>query len=204
MPKWLMPCLSRRYRYERRSRVLSLSRIHRTKKGPHERPFLFGGDEELVSGSCCLHDPAIPRPLPRDRQQSWRPARAVLAGRTHGNAHPLRLAKQKGPHKRPILFGGDEEDRTPDLRIANATLSQLSYVPIDGLFNSNPSRRQQLEQDVEETRLLCRLVLPPRSCIPRSMLLGTARPLMRPGVLREPCSLVELPTFALRTRRSPS
>jgi len=26
--------------------------------------------------------------------------------------------------------GGDEEDRTPDLRIANATLSQLSYVPI--------------------------------------------------------------------------
>ena len=24
---------------------------------------------------------------------------------------------------------GDEEDRTPDLRIANATLSQLSYVP---------------------------------------------------------------------------
>jgi hypothetical protein len=27
------------------------------------------------------------------------------------------------------LFGGDEEDRTPDLRIANATLSQLSYVP---------------------------------------------------------------------------
>jgi hypothetical protein len=28
--------------------------------------------------------------------------------------------------------GGDEEDRTPDLRIANATLSQLSYVPLNG------------------------------------------------------------------------
>ena len=27
------------------------------------------------------------------------------------------------------VIGGDEEDRTPDLRIANATLSQLSYVP---------------------------------------------------------------------------
>jgi hypothetical protein len=26
-------------------------------------------------------------------------------------------------------FGGEEEDRTPDLRIANATLSQLSYFP---------------------------------------------------------------------------
>jgi hypothetical protein len=25
--------------------------------------------------------------------------------------------------------GGEEEDRTPDLRIANATLSQLSYPP---------------------------------------------------------------------------
>src|SRR5262249_11333547 len=28
--------------------------------------------------------------------------------------------------------GGDEEDRTPDLRIANAALSQLSYVPRGG------------------------------------------------------------------------
>ena len=28
-----------------------------------------------------------------------------------------------------INRGGEEEDRTPDLRIANATLSQLSYPP---------------------------------------------------------------------------
>ncbi len=27
------------------------------------------------------------------------------------------------------FVGGEEEDRTPDLRIANATLSQLSYPP---------------------------------------------------------------------------
>ncbi len=27
------------------------------------------------------------------------------------------------------ILGGDEGDRTLDLRIANATLSQLSYVP---------------------------------------------------------------------------
>ena len=32
--------------------------------------------------------------------------------------------------------GGDEEDRTPDLRIANATLSQLSYAPIAGNSSS--------------------------------------------------------------------
>lgn len=29
-----------------------------------------------------------------------------------------------------FVFGGAEEDRTPDLRIANATLSQLSYRPV--------------------------------------------------------------------------
>jgi hypothetical protein len=29
-------------------------------------------------------------------------------------------------------IGGAEEDRTPDLRIANATLSQLSYRPMNG------------------------------------------------------------------------
>ena len=32
-----------------------------------------------------------------------------------------------------LKSGGDEEDRTPDLRIANATLSQLSYVPVNPL-----------------------------------------------------------------------
>ena len=30
--------------------------------------------------------------------------------------------------------GGEEEDRTPDLRIANATLSQLSYPPTEFKF----------------------------------------------------------------------
>jgi hypothetical protein len=30
------------------------------------------------------------------------------------------------------VCGGVEEDRTPDLRIANATLSQLSYHPVEG------------------------------------------------------------------------
>ena len=42
--------------------------------------------------------------------------------------------KQKGldkanPFIRLETGGGEEEDRTPDLRIANATLSQLSYPP---------------------------------------------------------------------------
>ena len=35
----------------------------------------------------------------------------------------------------PFELGGDEEDRTPGLGIANAALSQLSYIPerIDSL-----------------------------------------------------------------------
>jgi hypothetical protein len=33
--------------------------------------------------------------------------------------------------------GGEEEDRTPDLRIANATLSQLSYPPTAGRSLAN-------------------------------------------------------------------
>jgi hypothetical protein len=31
--------------------------------------------------------------------------------------------------QRPSKIGGDEGDRTPDLGIANAALSQLSYIP---------------------------------------------------------------------------
>ena len=33
----------------------------------------------------------------------------------------------------PLLLGGDEEDRTPDLLLARQALSQLSYTPI-GIF----------------------------------------------------------------------
>ena len=37
-----------------------------------------------------------------------------------------------------FIFGGDEEDRTLDLRIANATLSQLSYIPDDKNILAHP------------------------------------------------------------------
>lgn len=49
---------------------------------------------------------------------------------------PLRsdLRRGKAPRTRAskgvLRFGGDGEDRTPDLCNANATLSQLSYAPI--------------------------------------------------------------------------
>ena len=43
--------------------------------------------------------------------------------------------KQEGPRIRALeVRGGDEEDRTPDLRIANAALSQLSYFPTAGNY----------------------------------------------------------------------
>ncbi len=38
------------------------------------------------------------------------------------------------------VIGGEEEDRTPDLRIANAALSQLSYPPTEARFYIIPTR----------------------------------------------------------------
>lgn len=38
--------------------------------------------------------------------------------------------------------GGEEEDRTPDLCIANAALSQLSYPPNFGSFPTFVARRK--------------------------------------------------------------
>jgi hypothetical protein len=37
-----------------------------------------------------------------------------------------------------VSSGGEEEDRTPDLRIANATLSQLSYPPTASAILAKP------------------------------------------------------------------
>ena len=42
-----------------------------------------------------------------------------------------------------VDFGGDEGDRTLDLRIANATLSQLSYVPTRGAIIADPAVTRQ-------------------------------------------------------------
>ena len=57
-------------------------------------------------------------------------------GQQYARRGPLgrRSADKKGQPKKADLLhlGGDEEDRNPDLRIANATLSQLSYVPENG------------------------------------------------------------------------
>jgi hypothetical protein len=44
----------------------------------------------------------------------------------------------------PWHSGGDEEDRTPDLRIANATLSQLSYVPDRQNSSKYPARNSSI------------------------------------------------------------
>ena len=38
-----------------------------------------------------------------------------------------------------LKSGGDEEDRTPDLRIANAALSQLSYTPTVSVYSISKS-----------------------------------------------------------------
>gem|GEM_PF-3898356 len=40
----------------------------------------------------------------------------------------MRTANRNSPYI-IVVFGGDEEDRTPGLGIANAALPQLSYIP---------------------------------------------------------------------------
>jgi hypothetical protein len=51
------------------------------------------------------------------------------------------------------MFGGAEGDRTPDLRIANATLSQLSYGPIHAL---TPEKREMRRDNGRSRRFLSR------------------------------------------------
>jgi hypothetical protein len=47
---------------------------------------------------------------------------------------------KKASTNQGLRSGGDEGDRTLDLRIANATLSQLSYVPRNAYYSG--SRRE--------------------------------------------------------------
>ena len=69
-------------------------------------------------------------PLPQSHRRG---AGDGWAGGIRGVALQVREPRtnDKGRHCVPALEsgGGDEGDRTLDLRIANATLSQLSYVP---------------------------------------------------------------------------
>ena len=78
---------------------------------------------------------------------SWTPhSGAARSGSrlAHRPSHPHDVAR-RAPRKKPgdapgfQIDGGEEEDRTPDLCIANAALSQLSYPPTTGA--SLPNRR---------------------------------------------------------------
>lgn len=52
--------------------------------------------------------------------------------------------EKKGPEIiRALVIGGPKEDRTPDLRIANAALSQLSYRPGEAAQYSRSEARIQ-------------------------------------------------------------
>ena len=92
------------------------------------------------------------------------------------------------------MFGGDEEDRTPDLRIANATLSQLSYVPTKSLrFTSLPAVSYNCRTLNGGDEELVSISLYGDSAIPKRLRFGTANKLGLVGVLRE------VPRFAGRT-----
>ncbi len=69
-------------------------------------------------------------PQTRWHTQIW-PTPRVARGKTRNDkANREQLA---------LKSGGDEEDRTPDLRIANAALSQLSYTPTVSVYSISKS-----------------------------------------------------------------
>ena len=61
-----------------------------------------------------------------------------------------------------LYSGGAEEDRTPDLRITNATLSQLSYGPVNQAADSNrvteachPRQNDPIAREPGSLRAVC-------------------------------------------------
>jgi hypothetical protein len=73
---------------------------------------------------------AVPWPIVRPAGHPPRRPTRAEPSRSDPRQHCGERAKKNQPRTVGLLSnGGDEEDRTPDLRIANATLSQLSYVP---------------------------------------------------------------------------
>ena len=95
-------------------------------------------------------------------------------------SHPNDPAGTKRPLEAALFVpGGDEGDRTLDLRIANATLSQLSYIP--EIFRLPATRYTTAIQGgdegvVRDSHCLC------DSRILKRMRFRTARALWRPGV----------------------
>ena len=45
----------------------------------------------------------------------------------------IKTTRAHSTSRRPLFIGGDERDRTVDLCVANASLSQLSYIPKYGI-----------------------------------------------------------------------
>lgn len=80
------------------------------------------------------------RPVPKDVQEMDSPD--ALTKREPPPLLALR-GREKARSKSGLWNGGgDREDRTPDLLIANQTLSQLSYAPIEGgVYRTRPASK---------------------------------------------------------------
>ncbi len=66
---------------------------------------------------------------------------------------PLFREESGDPRRFPVIWrinGGAEEDRTPDLRIANATLSQLSYGPTRSRECTSGGREKSTPSDCSD------------------------------------------------------
>ncbi len=70
---------------------------------------------------------------------SAEPRNAVRTARDPATFGPLRK-QQANREQLAFKSGGEDEDRTPDLRTTNATLSQLSYPPHAFTGQFSPAR----------------------------------------------------------------
>ena len=72
--------------------------------------------------------------MPAVTSLAWapNPHQNKRTGPHKGANHENSCGVERDLHRRADGLGGAEGIRTPDLRIANATLSQLSYGPSDG------------------------------------------------------------------------
>ena len=126
---------------------------------PHaDKNFLWG--DNLLRKLGRLSDRLIAKaspPVPPHRNLCWasrpdgqRPACFFLQLPAAASCPDLHIRRRESALHQEL--GGDEGDRTLDLRIANATLSQLSYVPTDGDFTGRNECRPSYPTALDKLR----------------------------------------------------
>ena len=94
---------------------------------------------------------------PTIRQQArWRyPAIGSVSKEWRTNPSPKQKAMNLAHRQVIDLIGGDDRDRTDDLSVANAALSQLSYIPTETLYLTRLAAPGQFKKPVFSGPIFC-------------------------------------------------